>query len=105
MITTEAAPPGAFPKAGATMKLYVAGDSPDSAMALSNLRLALEALPEGRVPTLEVIDVYEFPLESLQAGVVVTPTLMLDHLGKRKTMFGDLSDSRRIGAILTVASS
>lgn len=105
MTTVEATAPGSAPASRATVKLYVASDSPNSAIALANLRLAFDSLPEGSIPTLEVIDVYDFPLAALHEGVVVTPTLLLDHLGKRITMFGDLSDPQRLGAILTNLSS
>ena len=100
MTTVEAISPGATPVARATATLYVAGGSPESAMAIANLRLAFEALPEASVPTLEVIDVYEAPLAALREGVVVTPTLRLDYRGKRRSMFGDLSDRQRVAAIL-----
>lgn len=93
----------ADPVAGAraTMKLYIAPDSPSSDRALANLRRTFEAVPEASTPTLEVIDVYEFPLAALQEGVIVTPTLLIEHLGRRTTMFGDLSDVQLISTILT----
>lgn len=88
-----------------TLKLYVAADSPDSDRALANLRQALDAVPAGRVAELDVIDVHQFPLAALRDRVVVTPTLLLDHRGKRTTVFGDLSDPVRIADVLVTLST
>ena len=100
MTSPEALAPGSIPAERPTVTLYIAGDSPQSAVALANLRLAFDALPEGDIPPIEVIDVYESPLEAMNDGVVVTPTLILQHLGKRRTMFGDLSDLTQTAAVL-----
>ena len=105
MTGAESIAPVSIPAERATATLYIASDSPLSAVALENLRLAFETLPAEDIPTLEVIDVYESPLEALKDGVIVTPTLMLYRLGKRRTMFGDLSDPQQTGAVLATLAT
>ena len=54
------------------LRLYVAGDTPNSVLALANLRAALV----GRLHHLEVVDVLTSPERALEDGVFVTPTLV-----------------------------
>jgi len=100
MSSAETTAPGPIPGERATAKLYIAGDSPQSASALANLRTAFETVPDENLPTLEVIDIYDSPLEAMRDGVIVTPTLILDYLGKRRILFGELSDPHKTGAVL-----
>jgi hypothetical protein len=100
MSSAETIAPGPIPGERATAKLYVAGDSPQSALALANLRTAFETVPDENLPTLEVIDIYDSPLEAMGDGVIVTPTLILDYLGTRRILFGELSDPQQTSAVL-----
>jgi hypothetical protein len=100
MSSAETIAPGPIPGERATAKLYVAGDSPQSALALANLRTAFETVPEENRPTIEIIDIYDSPLEALGDGVIVTPTLIFEYLGKRRVIFGELSDPQQTGAVL-----
>jgi circadian clock protein KaiB len=54
------------------LRLYVAGDTPNSALALANLRAVLD----GRLHRLEIVDVLTCPERALDDGVFVTPTLV-----------------------------
>jgi circadian clock protein KaiB len=58
------------------LRLYIAGKSPNSTRALSNLRtICRECLAEGSWQV-EVVDVFEDPLRAVEDGVLVTPTLV-----------------------------
>ncbi len=54
------------------LRLYIAGSTPSSLLALSNLKAVLEDLPHH----LETIDVLAEPTRALDDGVLVTPTLL-----------------------------
>jgi len=56
-------------------RLYVAGDSPNSAKAVFNLKsLCREILHERH--EIEVVDVLHEPLRALQDGILLTPMLV-----------------------------
>lgn len=77
------------------MRLYVAGDGPNSIAARTNLRRMLAAYdPSAHV--VEIVDCLHEPLRALQEGVLVTPTLLrLEPLPVR-TIIGTLSDTQRV---------
>jgi circadian clock protein KaiB len=52
--------------------LYIAGNTPNSMLAISNLQASLGDSPHD----LEVVDVLEHPERALDDGVFVTPTLI-----------------------------
>jgi circadian clock protein KaiB len=74
-----------------SLRLYVAGDSPNSAMAKRHLQAALAPLPEGSV-TLEVVDVLVEPERSSRDGVLVTPTLIRVAPPPERRLIGNLRD-------------
>jgi circadian clock protein KaiB len=58
-----------------TFRLYVAGDAPNSTMAVANLRaLCAEHLPARH--EIEIIDVLRDPQRALTDGVLLTPMLL-----------------------------
>lgn len=62
-----------------SLRLFVAGDSPDSAIAIANLRALFpeESVPPGtgRID-LEIIDVQREPARAARDRILVTPTLL-----------------------------
>lgn len=72
------------------LRLYVAGDAPNSARARANLRRLLEPMDPNRYE-LEVIDCFEEPLRALNDGVLVTPTLLKVEPAPHRTVVGSLS--------------
>ena len=58
-----------------SFRLYVAGDAPNSALALANLRALCLSHLAGR-HTIEVVDVFREPLRALEDGIFMTPTLL-----------------------------
>ncbi len=63
------------PKPCLSLRLYVAGDAPNSVAAMSNLRLALAQLTDAPVD-LEIVDVLREPERGLADRVLVTPMLI-----------------------------
>jgi circadian clock protein KaiB len=81
------------------LRLYVAGDSPNSVLARQNLAAVLAGA--GAAPTsLEVIDVLEEPERSLADGVVVTPTLVKLSPPPEQRIVGNLRDTPALVAVL-----
>lgn len=81
------------------LRLYVAGDAPNSQRALSNLRALLAAHPD-RAVRLQVVDVLRHPRRGLDEGVVVTPTLVRLAPEPRRRIIGDLRDAELVSTTL-----
>ncbi len=73
------------------VRLYVAGDAPNSIAALANLRAAIVACP-GRRVELEIIDVLKAPERGLSDGVYVTPMLVKIEPPPARRVLGSLRD-------------
>jgi circadian clock protein KaiB len=74
------------------LRLYVAGQSPNSVLALSNLEQFCKSLPPGSFE-LRIVDVWAQPSMALQAALVVTPTLeLLTPSGDKRRLLGTLND-------------
>jgi circadian clock protein KaiB len=76
-------------------ELFVAGDAPNSAQALTNLRALCQAwIPRRYV--IEVVDVFQNPGRAMAEGIFMTPTLLrLGPLPKRRIV-GTLSHSGNV---------
>jgi circadian clock protein KaiB len=77
------------------LRLYVAGDAPNSAAARVNLRRVL-ASQDPASYVLEIVDCLRQPMRALQEGVLVTPTLGRVEPEPTQTIIGSLSDSARV---------
>ena len=85
-----------------SLRLYVAGDGPNSSEARANLRNILECRPDTRYE-LEVVDSLQEPQRALIDGVIVTPTLVrLTPLPVRK-IIGTLKETLTVVAALGLA--
>jgi circadian clock protein KaiB len=72
-------------------RLYVAGNSPNSTKAITNLRaLCEEILREQH--EIEVIDVLKEPQRALKDGVHLTPMLLKLSPSPTSTIIGSLND-------------
>ena len=78
------------------LRLYIAGETPNSMLALANLRAALSNRPYD----LEVVDVLTAPERALDDDVFVTPTLVRVSPEPRRTIVGSLSQSTEVIARL-----
>ena len=83
------------------LRLYVAGNSPNSQLARKNLEAVLESLGLREV-ALEIIDVLEEPLRGLEDGVLVTPTLVRSSPPPVRRVIGNLSQREILRASLAV---
>lgn len=82
-------------KAVVRLRLYVAGNAPNSVHAIANARaLCSEHHAGGYV--LEIVDLMVHPLRALTDGIVVTPTLL--KLSPRPVLriIGTLSDTEQV---------
>ena len=77
------------------MRLYVAGDGPNSIAARKNLQRLLEPY-DPSTHTLEIVDCLQEPLRTLREGVLVTPTLVRLQPEPSQTIIGSLSDAGRV---------
>jgi circadian clock protein KaiB len=73
------------------LRLYIAGNLPNSVQAEQNLRALAEEYLAGR-HTLEVVDFLEEPQRALADGVLVTPTLLKLAPAPRQMVVGTLAD-------------
>ena len=78
-----------------TLRLFVVGMSPRSAMAIRNLRALCERWLKGRYD-LEVIDVYHHPELAGQAQIIAMPTVVKSSPLPVRRLIGDLTDTRRV---------
>lgn len=85
------------------LKLYVAGQSPNSARAVKNLQTICHT-QLGGAATIEVIDVLKEPERALADNVVVTPTLVKTAPAPRQVIVGSLSKTDEVLSALGLAS-
>ena len=77
------------------LKLFVLGQSPKSAAALSNLKRILEAQLRGRY-ALEVVDVGAHPDQAEHERILATPTLIRQAPAPVHRIIGDMSDTDKV---------
>jgi circadian clock protein KaiB len=82
-------------EAGLRLRLYIAGNAPNSVRAISNLKaICDEHFPSGC--GLEIVDLLVHPQRALADGIIVTPTLVkLLPLPVQKVI-GTLSDTEQV---------
>jgi circadian clock protein KaiB len=88
-------------KGPVVLRLYVAGNAPNSARARANLRRLLNDVDPASYE-LEVIDCLEEPLRVLQDGVLVTPTLVRVEPEPLQTVVGTLSALDRVAEAIEI---
>lgn len=77
-----------------SLRLYVAGNAPNSVRAVSNVRAICGEYFAG-AHDLEIVDMLAFPRRAFDDGVIVTPTLL--KLNKPPgRLIGDLSETRQV---------
>ncbi len=81
------------------LSLYIAGNAPNSLLAVNNLAAICEEFLVGR-HQLEIIDVLITPLRALNDGVLVTPSLTVTSAGTEARIVGNLND--RNGVLRTM---
>lgn len=81
------------------LRLYIAGEGPNSRAALANLQALLRAHGPADCE-LEVVDCLREPIRALRDGVLVTPTLLRLSPLPSQTIVGTLSRTRSVLAAL-----
>lgn len=82
-----------------SLRLYVAGDAPNSCEARANLAAILAGRARDQYE-LEEIDFLREPLRALHDGVIVTPTLVKLAPTPVQKVIGTLRESSRLLAVL-----
>jgi len=77
------------------LRLYVAGQTPRSLAAFSNLRKICDTHLAGRYE-IEVIDLIEHPQLARGDEIIAVPTLVRKLPEPIKKLIGDLSDTERV---------
>lgn len=77
------------------LKLYVAGSSPRTNVAIANLKRICEQDLAGQYD-MEVIDVLEFPQVAEDERILATPTLIKMLPPPLRRVIGDLSDKEKV---------
>lgn len=85
------------------LKLYVAGNTPNSLRALKTLKDILEEDFQGRY-ALKVIDVIQNPQLAEEDKITATPTLAKVLPPPVRTIIGDLSDRQKVLISLNLLS-
>ena len=86
------------------LRLYIAGQTPKSMVALANLRRICEEHMNGRY-TVEVIDLLERPQLAKGEQIVAIPTLERRLPEPVRKIIGDLSNTERVLVGLDVVAS
>jgi circadian clock protein KaiB len=82
-------------KAGLRLRLYVAGNAPNSLRAIANARRICDD-HFASAHELEIVDMLEHPQRALEDGIIVTPTLLKLQPLPAQRMIGSLSDTNQV---------
>ena len=77
------------------LRLYVAGQTPNSARAIENIQKICEENLQGRYQ-LEVIDLYQQPQLAQGEQIIAVPTLIRKLPEPLRRIIGDLSGTERV---------
>jgi circadian clock protein KaiB len=82
-------------KAALQLRLYVAGNAPNSLNAIQNAQAICEKYFASGYD-LEIVDMLEHPRRALTDGIIVTPTLLKLSPPPLKRAVGNLSDTTQL---------
>lgn len=85
------------------LRLYVAGITPRSTLAIERVRAICNVYLAGR-HELTVIDLYLQPEAARQAQIIVVPTLVKQVPSPMRMFIGDMADEKKILQGLNIAS-
>ncbi|MDB4916908.1 MAG: circadian clock protein KaiB [Gemmatimonadetes bacterium] len=84
------------------LRLYIAGNAPNSLLAVANAKsLCEEHFAERHV--LEIVDLLEQPLRALADAIIVTPTLLKLAPLPAYRVIGNLNDRKQV--LLTLSTN
>lgn len=84
------------------LRLYVAGSTPQSSRAITNLKRICETYLPGRY-VLTVVDLYAHPHRAREDQIVVAPTLIRQEPLPTRRVVGDMSKIERVLAALDLS--
>ena len=82
-------------KAALQLRLYVAGNAPNSLSAISNAQAICDKYFASGYE-LEIVDLLEQPRRGLADGIIVTPTLLKLSPPPVQRAVGNLSDTKQV---------
>jgi len=85
------------------LRLYVAGRSPKSVAAITNIKQICEENLQGRYE-LEVIDLYQQPQLAQDEQIIAVPTLIRKLPPPLRRIIGDMSNTERVLVGLDIRS-
>lgn len=77
------------------LRLFVTGASPNSVMAISNVKSICEQYLQGNY-SLEIIDVYQQPLLTAEEQIVALPMLLKTAPLPLRRLIGNMSDTTKV---------
>jgi circadian clock protein KaiB len=77
------------------LQLYITGMSENSMRAIENITLFCDRYLKGRFD-LQIIDIYKDPSIAEELEIVFSPSLIRQFPLPKRTMVGDLSDTKRV---------
>jgi len=86
---------------GLSLRLFVAGNSPDSSLAVANLE-ALFPKGESTPVKIEIVDVQREPARAARDQIVVTPTLLKLSPSPSLRILGNLKNRQALLRLLGV---
>ena len=89
---------------GYNLRLYVAGQTPKSVAAISNLKRICEAHLPGRY-NITIVDLMKDPALAQRDQIVAIPTLIRHLPEPLKRIIGDLSNAEKVLVGLDIAPS
>lgn len=95
MKTTEPKAPRAAESSRYVLRLYIAGQSPKSILAIANIKRICEEELQGQYD-LEVIDLYQQPHLAQGEQIIAVPTLIKKLPPPLRRIIGDMSDTERV---------
>lgn len=86
---------------GLSLRLFIAGDSPDSSMAIANLKALF---PKGALceVEIEIVDVQQEPARGARDGILVTPTLLKLSPSPPCRVLGNLKNHEALSRLLGI---
>jgi len=81
------------------LKLFIAGNEPNSVQAVTNIKQILDSRIKDRYQ-LEIIDILNDFQAAMDNGVLVTPMLIIVEPTPETTIVGTLNDSEKLKAAL-----
>ncbi|KPA16385.1 KaiB domain protein [Candidatus Magnetomorum sp. HK-1] len=84
-----------------TLKLFIAGNEPNSVRAIENIKDILDSNIKDKYK-LELIDILTDFQSAIDHGVLVTPMLIIIEPPPETTIIGSMSDAEKLKAALRI---